>query len=219
MEEEIIYAVIAKGEKPLVEYSNYTGSFRQQCIEQLSKIERNSSKAIQIDDTIIFYLNDAHTNLTFLAMAGKKYPKATAVGFLNDVQKTFTNQFNDRDFDVEEKFGLNNQFKDTLREKIKYYNENKEVTSANIKELSNKMNDLKNEVITTAGLVDERGDKIKNLDEKSEGLLENSNNYYRESVKARKRECWNKYKLYVGIGVAVLVIVGIIVLITVTGDD
>jgi len=216
-EEQIIYSVIAKGEKPLVEYSLHTGIFRQQCINYLSKVEKNSQKAVLIDDNFIYYLNDNHNNtwLTYMIMTSIKYPKSTAVGCLEDIKKTFTSQefVSDIDFDGILKFGLNSKFQETLKEKITYYNENQEVSSKKISELKNHMDSLKTEVIKTAGLLDERGDKIKVLSDKSDTLLDSSNNYYRESIKVRKKECWNKYKLYIGIGVAVIVVIGIIVLI------
>ena len=220
-ESRIIYTIIAKGDKPLVEFSNFTGTFRQDCIEFLPKVERNASKAIQKDETIIYYFNDNQTNITILMMAGKKYPKATAVGYLKDIQSLFFNKFpkDDYDFDGISKFGLNNEFKDTLREKMNYYNENKEISSSSLNELSVEINKMKDEVIKSSDLLNERGEKVKALDEKSEHLVESSGNYYRESVKVRKKECWNKYKLYIGIGVAVLVIIGIICLIVFTGDD
>ena len=56
-ESRIIYALIAKGIKPLVGYSNYTGTFDQLCLEQLKNIGPGTSAAIKCDQYTIYYIN------------------------------------------------------------------------------------------------------------------------------------------------------------------
>ena len=56
IDDKIIYMLIAKNEKPLVEYSYFTGTFNQVCLNYLKKIEPNSSKALKIDDFMLFYI-------------------------------------------------------------------------------------------------------------------------------------------------------------------
>ena len=78
-EDKIIYSLVAKYDKPLAEYSNFTGTFNEACLNMLKKIENNTSKAIQIDDYIIFYINE--NGITFMIMTGKRYPKQSVSSF------------------------------------------------------------------------------------------------------------------------------------------
>lgn len=204
VDDKIIYSLIAKNEKPLVEYSNFTGTFNQLCINYLKQISPNSSKAVKIDDFMLFYINENY--ISYIIMTGKSYPKEAAVGCLESIRKEFTHTFEGRDFDGELNFGLNEDFKEKLKLKFEYFNENKDVTDDKLGQLKDEMAAMKDEVLNASGLLDERGDKIKILDEKADVLSRDSSTYYRQSKRVRQAEFWKKIKLYIGIGVVGLIV-------------
>ena len=211
---KIIYALIAKGVKPLVGYSNYTGTFDQICIRYLKNIGPGSSAAIKLEDGyIIFYINEG--NITYLIMTDSSYPKEAALGCLESIKKEFTSIYSDgSNFENMEDFGLNNEFQTKLRMKFDYFNANKDVSNESLGKLKDEMNKMKDEVINASGLLDDRGDKIKLLDDKADTLSRDSNTFYRQSKRVRRAELIKKLQLYGGILCAILIIIYIIICIS-----
>ena len=194
IDDKIIYMLIAKNEKPLVEYSYFTGTFNQVCLNYLKKIEPNSSKALKIDDFMLFYINEQY--ITYMLMSGKFYPKEGALGCLQSIKREFVSTYEGRDFDGELNYGLNDEFREKLKLKFEYFNQHKEVTDDKLEQLRDDLALMKDEILNASGLLDERGDKIKVLDDKADILSRDSNAYYRQSKRVRQAEYWKKVKLY-----------------------
>ena len=209
IDDKIIYMLIAKNEKPLVEYSYFTGTFNQVCLNYLKKIEPNSSKALKIDDFMLFYINEQY--ITYMLMSGKFYPKEGALGCLQSIKREFVSSYEGRDFDGELNYGLNDEFREKLKLKFEYFNEHKEVTDDKLEQLRDDLALMKDEILNASGLLDERGDKIKVLDDKADVLSRDSNAYYRQSKRVRQAEQCKKIKLYVGISIGCLVIIYFII--------
>ena len=210
--DKIIYMLIAKNDKPLAEYSYYTGTFIQVCLNYLKKIEPNSSKALKIDDFVLFYMNEK--NITYMLMSGKLYPKEGALGCLQSLKREFISAYEGRDFDGELNYGLNDEFREKLKLKFEYFNEHKEVTDDKLDQLKDDLSLMKDEILNVSGLLDERGDKIKVLDDKADILSRDSNAYYKQSKRVRYSEQCKKYILYAGISATALLILFIIIWIT-----
>lgn len=207
-DDKIIYILIAKDNKPLCEYSNYTGTFNQICLNYIKNIEANSSKALKVDDFMIFYINER--SLTFMVMTGKSYPKEGALGCLESIKREFNSTYEGRDFNGELNFGLNDEFSEKLKLKFDYFNEHKDITDDKLDQLKEQMSLMKDEILNASGLLDNRGDKIKVLDDKADILSRDSNAYYKQSKKVRHSEQCKKYKLFAGISAIILLIVYVI---------
>ena len=209
IDDKIIYMLIAKNEKPLAEYSYFTGTFNQVCLNYLKNIEPNSSKALKIDDFMLFYINENY--ITYMLMSGKFYPKEGALGCLQSIKREFVSSYEGRDFDGELNYGLNEEFREKLKLKFEYFNEHKEVTDDKLEQLRDDLALMKDEILNASGLLDDRGDKIKVLDDKADILSRDSNAYYRQSKRVRRAEQCKKIKLYVGISLFALVIIYLII--------
>ena len=209
---KIIYALVARGIKPLSSYSNFTGTFDQICINYLQKIGPESSAAVKTDnDYVIYYINQ--NNITYLIMAESLYPKEAALGCLESIKKEFQNAYPNRTFDDEEKFGLDSEFQVKLRMKFDYFNANQDVSNETLGQLKDEMSKMKDEVLNASGLLNERGEKMKVLDEKADSLSRSSNNFYQQSKRVRRAELMKKIYLYGGITLGVLLIILFIYLI------
>ena len=201
----IIYALVAKGVKPLAGYSNFTGTFDQACINYLKNIGPDTSAAVKLDsDYIIYYINE--NNITYLIMTESIYPKEAALGCLESIKKEFQSMYQNRSFDSEENFGLNDEFKVKLRMKFDYFNANTDVSNEALGQLKDEMCKMKDEVLNASGLLNNKGEKLQVLDEKADALSSASNNYYKSSKRVKRAECMKRVKYYVAIGVAIIII-------------
>ena len=209
---KIIYALVAKGVKPLSGYSNYTGTFDQACINYLKNIGPGNSAAVKIDNGyMIYYMNEE--NITYLLMTESLYPKDAAIGCLDSIKKEFKLMYQNRNFDLDSNFALDDEFKVKLRMKFDYFNANTDISNETIGKLKDEVNKMKDDVLNASGLLDNRGEKLKVLDEKSDALSTSSHNYYKSSKKVKRAEWMKRIKLYIAIGVALLVIIIIIIFI------
>ena len=150
-------------------------------------------------------------NITFMIMTGKSYPKEGALGCLESIKREFNSTYEGRDFNGELNFGLNDEFSEKLKLKFDYFNEHKDITDDKIDQLKNQMSLMKDEIINSSGLLDNREDKLKVLDDKADILSRDSNIYYMQSKRVRRAELIKKIKLYAGIGVACLIIIYLII--------
>ena len=208
IDDKIIYILISQNDKPLAEYSYYTGTFNQVCLNYLKKIESNSSKALKIDDFMLFYINEQ--SITYMLMSGKLYPKEGALGCLQSIKREFTSVYEGRDFDGELNYGLNDEFREKLKLKFEYFNEHKDISDDKLEQLKDDLALMKDEILNASGLLDERGDKIKVLDDKADILSRDSNAYYNQSKRVRHSEQYKKYILYAGISAVALLLVYVI---------
>ena len=208
---KIIYALVGKGTLPLSGYSNYTGTFDQTCINYLPKVGPDTSASVQIEnDYILYYMNE--NNITYMIMTDGLYPKQAAIGCLESIKKEFQNNISDEDLEGISSFGLDNKFKTKLRMKFDYFNENTDVSNEQLGRLKDEMNKMKDQVLTASGLLDERGTKLQNLDEKADSLSRSSNNFYSHSKKVRRAEMMKKFKIIGGILLVLAIIILVIVL-------
>ena len=127
MENCIFYALVSFGEKPLAQYSgSFQGQFLKIFRNNLNSIEANTSRGFKIDnDYMIYYINE--NNITYLIITDIKFLKASALSFLENIEKEFLSAYANIDLNLVEEFGLNEEFKEILKKKYEYYNEKQEV--------------------------------------------------------------------------------------------
>ena len=209
-ENRIIHILIAKDQKPLASYSENTGDFIEMCENMLSKVEKESSAAINLGNGYsIFYINE--NEITFLLMANSLFPKATAIGCIESIKKEFQSKFIGRDFNSEQIYGLNEDFNDVLQAKFEFFNENTEVTSEAIANLKEEMLRMKDEVIEASGLLNQRGGIMDSVSEKAQSLVESSENLRARANQVKKAEKKKKILVSLGISLALLIIIYLII--------
>lgn len=210
---QIIYALIGCGKKPLVGYSEYTGTFTQVCVNYLESIQPNSSAAVKLgSDYVIYYINSE--GITYLIMTDNLYPKEPAIGCLESIRKEFTDSYSPLNFDNVSAFGLDSAFGPKLQMKFDYFNKNQDISSEATGRLKEEMAKMKDEVINASGLLNERGGKIQVISKKADELASDSNTFYKNARRVRKAECMKKCKLYTGITLAIIIVLYVIICIS-----
>ena len=206
---KIIYILIAKGTKPLADYSEHTGDFTQQCENLLSKIN-GPSAAINLNNGYnIFYIIE--NDISYLVMADSLFPKSTAIGCIESIKKEFQSTYIGRDFESETEYGLNEDFKEKLKMKYEYYNENTEITSEALQQLKEQMIKMKDEVLEASGLLNQREEEIDSMNKKAESMAIESESYKKSAHKVKKAENKSKIYLYIGTGFVALLIIYFII--------
>ena len=205
-ENKIINILIAKDKKPLAGYSEHTGDFVQTCESMLSKVKKESSAAISLENGYtIFYINE--NDITFLLMANSLFPKSTAIGCIESIKKEFQSTYIGRDFDNELEYGLNEDFKEKLKMKYQFFNENTDVSSETVQNLKSEMMRMKDEVLQASGLLNQRQEEINNMTEKAESLAISSDEHKKGATYVKKKEKSKKIYLIIGLILLILIII------------
>jgi hypothetical protein len=209
-EPRIIYILIGKEKTPLVGYSEHTGDFIQTCEAMLDKVTKDSSAAVNLGTGFtIFYTNE--NDITYLIMANSLYPKSTAIGCIESIKNEFQSTFRGRDFDSEQEYGLNDDFKEKLKMKYEYYNENTEVSSEAIQNLKAEMLRMRDEVLEASGLLNQTNEALNIMTSKAETLAQDSESHKKQAVQVKKKENWKKICFWIAIAVIILLIVYFII--------
>ena len=202
-ENKIINILIAKYKTPLASYSELTGDFVQICENMLSNVKKDSSAAINLGTGFtIFYINE--NDITYMIMAGSLYPKSTAIGCIESIKKEFQSTYIGRDFDNELEYGLNDDFKEKLKMKYQFFNENTDVSSETVQNLKSEMIRMKDEVLQASGLLNQREEEINNMNQKAESLAMSSNDYKKGATLVKKKQ---SKKVYLILGLILLALI------------
>ena len=188
-DKKIIYILIGSGKKPLAGYGLYKGDFIQICENQLARCKQNQSASINTGDYKMFYQNV--DNVTYLLMTMPTYPLSAAVACIESLKKELyvDGILKDRNFNAIGDYGLNNEIQEKLKMKFEYYNANTEIVSESLQGLKNQMMEFKDEVFKAAEALNERGDQLKEMQNKATDLESDSYNYLGGAKKVRRVEC------------------------------
>ena len=209
-ENKIINILVAKDKMPLAGYSELTGDFVQICENMLSNVKKDSSAAINLGTGFtIFYINE--NDITFMIMTGSLYPKSTAIGCIESIKKEFQSTYIGRDFDNELEYGLNEDFKEKLKMKYQFFNENTDVSSETVQNLKSEMMRMKDEVLQASGLLNQRQEEINNMTEKAESLAISSDEHKKGATFVKKKEKSKKIYLIIGLILLILIIIYLLI--------
>mmetsp|Transcript_34906 Transcript_34906/g.81519 ORF Transcript_34906/g.81519 Transcript_34906/m.81519 type:complete len:218 (+) Transcript_34906:3-656(+) len=205
----LIYSLVAHHRTPLVEFTATTGNFQQVTLIILEKIPEDDARMSYTYDSYVFHLV-IRGGLTFVTMCDQSFQRRIAFGFLDQVQKRFTQQFR---IDFEEPpraFSFNKAFSSALRDLMHHWSTSPDVdkvlkTRAEVDEVKDIMMDNIDQIL-------ERGEKISLLVDKAELMNEQAIIFKRTSTAVRRRFCWLNAKMTVLVVlVALLVIAGIVI--------
>ena len=201
----VINILIGYKDKPLCEYSEYTGNFQQICVEILKQVNPDASLSLTFPEGYtIHYRNE--NDITYLVMTDQNYPKATVIGCLDSIQTEFKKKYSTYNFDSTPSYGLNQEFSSILKNKFIFYNNNKDVPDEQLNSLKEKLVVMKDQVINANNLLNERGDKINLIVKKAETLQDTSRSFYTSSKKVSLAARMKKIKIYLFIGGALIIL-------------
>ena len=202
---KIIYMLIAKGTKPLADYSKFTGDFFKICESIFDKIKSSFGEINLNNGYNIFYLIE--NDISYLIMAESLFPKSIAIVCIESIKKEFQSTFMGKNFENEIELGLNKEFQEKLKMKYEYYNENIDLSKEVLQQLKGHVEEMEQ----AFNLLNQRKDEIESMNQKAESLALNSGEYLKAAKKVKKAEKKRKIILYIGLCIIILLIVYFII--------
>lgn len=201
---QIIYAVIAKDKDTILsDYTDYTGNFQQNSIKILRKVVSNHNATIHYQSYKFHYLDK--NGITVLSMSNQEFPDNVIYCFLEDLYNNFTDMFDLIEINKATAYSLNKKFNNSFKNSFYYYNQNPVCNDA-ISKLKNQVIEFKKNVFRADELLNERGEKLQEINVKAISLQTESENYYKSAKKVKRTTKLRKVLLIFTIIVIILIV-------------
>eukprot|EP00968_Pinguiococcus_pyrenoidosus_P028972 scaffold8229_cov239-Pinguiococcus_pyrenoidosus.AAC.3 len=206
----VVYAVVARQQTPLAE-ATLEGAQPHTTRTILSKLGETARGAELMDfgHSYHYFIDGVFTYMCILdgesAAAGPSRTLGTA--FIEDMRAAFVQAIGHETGEQAQAFELTNSFGPVIRACMKQHNSAKD----SLHVVRSTINDVRERMIDSIGMVVERGEKMESLLDKTEVLQGSALNFQQSSTRLRREMYWRKVKMYIAAGLVVSVLVIIIV--------
>ena len=183
---QILASLIAKNDIILVGYNLYNSDTTMKFLEDSIKtIKKGTSSLIPSEGYNFAYLNE--NSITYALLTTKSFNKATVVGFIESIKKAFDTYFPQKDFKNVAKYGLNEQFREKLIEKMNLFNSNPDSSSEEIIQEKEKLTKQRDEILMNSNNYNDYN--IEEKYSKACDLSKPSTNYLKQQEKLKRKKC------------------------------
>ena len=142
-------------------------------------------------------------------MSDVKYPNEFAYKFLEEIKTKFLSKFTTKQVEDALAYSLNADFKDTISERMDYYNNEAEKSTETIQKLKDSIIDTKGVLLNSQELLGQRGEKVNLIVQKADLLRMETNSYLENAQKLKKYVMWRKIKIW-SIIIAICIIIALV---------
>jgi len=209
----IIYALVARGTTILTEHSTRSGNYTKVVKRILEKIPPQDGRMSYVFERHYFHYL-VSDGLVFLCMADEAFGRRIPFAFLDDIKNRFFSTYGNRG-KTALAYAMNADFARILETQMAYYSNN--ANADKIRKVHQKIDEVKDIMVTNNERVLERGERIELLVDKTEELNKESLNFKKKSTQLKRAMWWKNVKLMVILGIIILVIIYVIVAIACHG--
>ncbi|KAG0296209.1 Vesicle-associated membrane protein [Linnemannia gamsii] len=190
----IIYALVARGNLILAEYTNSSGNFTTVTEAILEKIPPNNSKLTYVYDRYLFHYI-CEDGLTYMCMADDSFGRRIPFAFLQDIKEKFLSQYGrERALSSLVPYGMN-EFSKTIAKQMEYFSTNPEADR--IKQVQGEIEQVKDVMVQNIERVLERGERIELLVDKTDNLNQQAFAFKKRSTALKRTMWWKNTKLMI----------------------
>lgn len=204
----IVYALVSVEKTVLAEYTatSATGNFPTVTRVLLAKIPTQDGKMSYVYDSYMFHYV-VEGGVCFLCMSDELNKHRIPYAFLNDMKELFFTKYGREDPLQAIAFAYNEDFSKVIQERMNFYNSDEaDRTIDNIGAVKSQIDEVKGVMVQNIEKVLERGEKIELLVDRTEQLSQQAFRFESSSRLLRRAMYWRKMRCYIGLGVAVLVL-------------
>ena len=177
--------------------------FNKLCKSQNKKIDERNKITSKNEN---YYFTFCNPDLIFIVLANNQYPERYIFELIHTInEKSIPSMVND------ETRELNPSGRQELKQLIDIYQDPKNVNK--IAEIQNDVDSVKVDLKKNINKMVESVDDVNELQNKSEALKLETDDYKKNSVEVRKITWWQNFKLWIILGIIVLILIIIIVIV------
>lgn len=203
----ILYSVVSRGTTVLAKYAACTGNFDEVTDKILAQIPPQNDKLTYSQGPYLFHYI-MENNIIYMCITDDDFQRARAFLFLNEIKRRFLAVYGSG-AQVAVAFAMNTGFGRVLANEMKHYSTSKDIDT--ISKVHGELNELKDIMVKNIDSLTMRGEKLELLVNKTENLTANSVTFRVTSRNLARSLFWKNVKIYVIIGVILIVVVYVIV--------
>lgn len=203
----ILYSVIARGTVVLTKYASCAGNFTEVTEQIMTKIPPDNGKLTYSHGSYLFHYI-CENRIIYMCITDDEFERSRAFLYLNEIKRRFQTAYGFR-ADTALAYAMNTEFSQVLANEMRYYSESREIDT--ISRVHGELDELKNIMVKNIDNVAMRGERLELLVNKTENLSASSVTFRKTSRNLARSMFWKNVKLYVIIGVVIMLIVYFIV--------
>lgn len=209
----ILYSVISRGTTVLVKYATCSGNFSEVTEQIISKIDSNNEKMTYTHGNYLFhYINE--NGVIYMCITDDEFERSRAFLYLNEIKRRFCSTYG-LTSDHAIAYAMNSEFSAVLANEMKHYSESNDIDT--IAKVHGELDELKDIMVKNVDNIASRGERLDLLIDKTTNLSNNATTYRMASRNLARALFWKNVKIYVFIGITIIVILYIIISISCGG--
>nr|XP_022911701.1 vesicle-associated membrane protein 7 [Onthophagus taurus] len=203
----ILYSVITKGTIVLAKYAACAGNFAEVTSQIIEKIPQHNDKLTYSHSNYLFHYI-CENGVIFMCISDDEFERSRAFLFLNEIKRRFQASYG-YTIDNVMPYAMNAEFSRVLSTEMTHYSESRDLDT--ISKVHGELDELKDIMVKNIDNIAMRGERLELLVNKTENLSNNAVTFRNTSRHLQRSMFWKSVKLYVIIGVTVVVITYLIV--------
>ncbi|XP_017766385.1 PREDICTED: vesicle-associated membrane protein 7 [Eufriesea mexicana] len=209
-----LYSAVSRGTIVLAKYATCVGNFDEVTENLLAKVKPEDHKFTYSQGQYLFHYI-CENNIIYMCITDNDFQKSKAFLYLVEIQRRFLAVYGE-DAQTAVPYAMNTDFARTLASAMKHYSEsNKEIDT--LVNVLDDLDELKDIMSKNVDNVAKRGERLELLVNKTENLTANSVTFRKTSRNLARSLFWKNVKIYVIVGVVLIVLVYVIVSISCGG--
>eukprot|EP00043_Microstomoeca_roanoka_P000942 m.30084 g.30084 ORF g.30084 m.30084 type:complete len:246 (-) comp10576_c0_seq1:542-1279(-) len=205
----LIYALVARDNQILAEYTESSGNFTTVTQSILDKIPQNDQKCTYVYDRYLFHYT-REDGVVYLCMADESFGRRVPFQFLAQIVKDFLPYKSRARSSIT--YGLNRDFSPILQRQMAQYN--RKANDDALTRAREEVEQVKDIMVQNIEKVLQRGEAIELLVDKAEELQDEAKRFQKRSRKLKQQMWWQNKKmclLITGVILAICLIIGLII--------
>lgn len=202
-----VYALVARGETPLAEYSSVQGNYKTVAVRMLQSIDPKKTYHQLDQDKYVFHSLSDTDRMTFLCLTDKTVSPQLRVSFLEELQRKWRAKYGAQGSTFQS-YSKDKEFQPEIQSLFQTFNSERAQKLANIKTNIAQAQEKMTENLTLAL---SRGEQLEIMEKKADKIYSNAQAFNREATKVSRLMCWQKYRWYLIAAIISLVLIYLVV--------
>mmetsp|Transcript_148301 Transcript_148301/g.210622 ORF Transcript_148301/g.210622 Transcript_148301/m.210622 type:complete len:216 (+) Transcript_148301:28-675(+) len=205
----LIYALVARGNTILAEFTDSSGNFTTVTQNILDKIPDKDAKCTYVYDRFLFhYVRER--GVVYLAMADEAFGRRVPYAFLAAIQKDFQPFLGRVDSAIA--YAFNREFAPVIKRQMAYFSKSNS-GGDKMSAIRAEMDEVKGVMVENIEKTLNRGEHIDLLVDKTENLSDSSMRFKKKSTKLKNSMWWANQRWCIGVTLLITAIIVIIIIV------
>ncbi|XP_046394531.1 vesicle-associated membrane protein 7 [Ischnura elegans] len=203
----ILYSVIARGTTVLTKHASCPGNFAEVTAQIIQKIGPENTKLTYSHGSYLFhYIYE--DGIIYMCITDDEFERSRAFLYLNEIKRRFNSTYGAR-AQTAIAYSMNTDFSKVLANEMKHYSESQDIDM--ISRVRGELDEITQILVENIDNVTMRGEKLELLVNKTEDLSSNAVSFRKTSRNLARTMFWKNVKIYLVIGIVILVVIYFII--------